>query len=188
MKHLLALAIILCISLLSFAQQFDGVSISGDYNQAIERYKAKGYKVTKYDGNFTFMLGMVNGTQVELLLIGTLKTKQFCKAVVYLPKKSTWESLKGNYQDYLGLLTTKYGKPSSSYSFFKEPYYEGDGYELTAVKAEKCVYAAYWLEMLDNTSISLTISEYQQVQINYENERLMELYKKEKDILNGNSF
>lgn len=188
MKHLIFAAIMLLASLQSFSQSFDGVSISGGYYEAVEKYKSKGYKVVQTGNTYTYLSGSVNGTSVELLVMGTPKTKQFCKAIIYLPKRTSWSSLKSNYEDYLQILTNKYGNPSSSYNFFKDPYNEGDGYELSAVKADKCVFAAYWIDSVSNTNIALNISEYLQVQISYENDRLMDVLKKEKDILNGNSF
>lgn len=188
MKKAIIIALLLCISTLSFSQQFDGINISGDFTSALNKFKAKGYVVVKGEGNRYILSGSINSLPVEILILGTPKTRQFAKVTVWLPKKTNWESLKSNYQDWLELLTTKYGKPSSSYNFFKTPYYEGDGYELTAVSSEKCVYAAYWIDILQNMTLAISISEYQQVEIVYENDSIMELYKKEKDIINGNSF
>ena len=42
------------------------------------------------------------------------------------------------------LFTKKYGEPKDHFEFFSSPYYEGDGYELQALRKEKCNYISFW--------------------------------------------
>jgi hypothetical protein len=186
MKHLI-LVISLIISVSAFSQQFDGVNISGDLPTAINQYKAKGYNTSKVITNGVIMKGKIGNTEIELFLITTPKSKKLYKATVYLPTKETWYSIKQNYQDYLEVLTTKYGTPHEFYEFFSKPYFEGDGYEMSALGLEKCTFSAYWFKV-DNTSILIQISKYKQVMIIYENNENQKIASAERYALNNVSF
>jgi hypothetical protein len=133
------------------------------------------------------MNGKVGNTEIELFLLTTPKSKKLYKATVYLPTKETWYAIKQNYLDYLEVLTTKYGTPHQSYDFFSKPYFEGDGYEMSALKLEKCTYSAFWLN-IDNTSIVIQISKYNQVMISYQNDANQKIAASERDALNNVSF
>ena len=186
MKQLI-LIISLFISVSVFSQQFDGVNISGDLPTAVSSYKAKGYILSKTITNGVIMNGKIGNTEIELYLFTTSKSKKVYKATVYLPIKETWYAIKQNYQDYLEVLTTKYGTPNKSYDFFSKPYFEGDGYEMSALGLEKCTFSAYWLD-IDNTSIVIEISKYKQVKISYENNANQKIASAERDAINNVSF
>ena len=186
MKQLI-LIISLIISVSAKSQQFNGVNISGDLNTAISQFKAKGYTTSKLITDGVIMNGKVGNTEIELFLLTTPKSKKLYKATVYLPTKETWYAIKQNYLDYLEVLTTKYGTPHQSYDFFSKPYFEGDGYEMSALKLEKCTYSAFWLN-IDNTSIVIQISKYNQVMISYQNDANQKIAASERDALNNVSF
>jgi hypothetical protein len=168
MKKILLLCLSLFIKKTINAQFFDGVKIDGSLTSVVENYKKKGYTVVKNIENGVSMKGKALGDNIELLIFGTPKTKLAYKAVVFLTEEKSWHSIKTSYNDLLENLKSKYGEPNSSYGFFKDPYYEGDGYEVSAVKLEKCFYVSFW-EDKDNANIMLSISEYMQVRIGYEN-------------------
>ena len=186
MKHLIVI-ISLFISVSANCQQFDGVNISGDLPTAISSYKAKGYTTSKIITNGVIMNGKIGNTEIELFLLTTPKSKKLYKATVYLPIKDNWYSIKQNYQDYLEVLTTKYGTPHESYEFFSKPYFEGDGYEMSALGLEKCTFSAYWLK-IENTSIVIQISKYKQVMISYENNENQKIAAAERAAQNNVSF
>lgn len=60
----------------------------------------------------------------------------------------------------------KYGSPTSHYEFFKDPYYDGDGYELQALELDKCTYFTIW--KLDYGNISIQMSSNASLWISYE--------------------
>lgn len=171
----------------SFSQSFDGVAIDGDLSTAIAKYKSKGYLIQKYFENGVILNGEVLGTKIELYIFTTIKTKRVFKAVVYLPKRESWVSLKNEYEKYFETFTDKYGTEDSKYEFFSKPYFEGDGYELQALKLEKATFAAYWLKK-NNATIGLEISEYQQVKITYENDTNQIISKREIDAVKNSTF
>jgi len=186
MKHLI-LIISFFISVLAKSQKFNGVNISGDLPTAINSFKEKGYTTSKFITNGVIMNGKIGNTEIELFLLTTPKSKKVYKATVYLPTKDTWYAIKQNYQDYLEVLTTKYGTPHQSYEFFSKPYFEGDGYEMSALGLEKCTFSAYWFK-IENTSIQIQISKYKQVMISYENNENQKIAASERDALNNVNF
>jgi len=187
MKHLILIISFFISVSAAFSQQFNGVNISGDLPTAINSFKEKGYSTSKFITNGVIMNGKVGNTEIELFLLTTPKSKKLYKATVYLPTKETWYAIKQNYLDYLEVLTTKYGTPHQSYDFFSKPYFEGDGYEMSALKLEKCTYSAFWLNV-DNTSIVIQISKYNQVMISYQNDANQKIAASERDAQNNVSF
>lgn len=175
-KQFLILLLFLSTNL-TFGQEFLGIKVDGKLNDVVEKFKQKGLKVT--DGttpNVKIMEGIVGDRNLELYINSTPTTKLVWSFSIYLPKQTLWTSLKSEYEEYLDLLTKKYGEPEKTYNFFQSPYKEGDGDEMTAVAVEKCSYAAFWVKL----NIGLNISRYKQITIIYQNETNSELYKKEK--------
>jgi len=188
MKKCLFIALMLFIySNLTNAQSFDGVSISGTINSAIMKYRQKGYVFVKTEANVVQMKGTVAGNAVKLLLVSTPTTKLFCKAVVQLPKQDSWLSLKTMYNKFTSLMEEKLGEPDDSYEFFISPYENGDGYELSAISLEKCLYNKFWFEK-NNLNLSVAINKGKFVEISYENNQLVEKLKEELDAITLNSF
>ena len=175
------------LSLASYSQKFDGVSISGDLPTAISSYRAKGYTLVKLIDRGAIMRGAINSKDIELYLFTTPKSKKVFKAVVYFDKQTNWYTIKAEYERYFDVLEGIYGQADSQYDFFTKPYFEGDGYEMSALGLEKVTFAAYWLNKA-NTTVSIEISKFSQVSITYENDLLMAQSKKESESINLNSF
>jgi hypothetical protein len=191
MKRIMFAIIIIAFSISSsYAQSFDGVQISGNVSSVIEKFKAKGYtNLAKYETSYK-MNGKLFGEKVELWIHCTPVTKQTCKVVVYFPKRIGWQTIKSEYFEYRAILIDKYGDPESSFDFFSDPYYEGDGYEMNAVQLEKCTYASFWDAPQDspNTYLAIRISEFSQVSVSYENQKNRTLREKEKNQRNKSVF
>lgn len=175
MKKLLTILLVLLVSLTN-AQEFMGVKVEGTKTQAIQKFLAKGFKITNQEDTWVKMLGNFNRKKTELFLLFTPQTKKFWKLAVYLPETSSWSELKSDYLYYQKILTEKYGEPTESYSTFLSPYEEGDGYESSAVTLEKCVYSSFWMD----NGIIIEISKYKQIHISYENLILSQIQDKEK--------
>ena len=122
----------------------------------------------------------INNVSIEVLILTTVKSKLVRGVSIYYDEKTSWYSLKNDYFNHLESLTLKYGIPESSYEIFLNPYEEGDGYEMTAVKVDKTLYNSTW--NFNNHSMYLKISKYCQVNLlifNLENERKNEVEKKQ---------
>ena len=164
MKKTTILLALIITSFASYSQEFMGIKVEGTRESVIAKYKAKGFKVSiPPSNNVVTMNGVVDNNKVEVLIVSTPVTHKVWQIQVYLPKDITWSDIKSRYESYLNLLTEKYGAPYSSFNFFKDPYYEGDGYEMSAISLEKVVYSAFW------ENVAISISKWKQVCIKYEN-------------------
>ena len=177
----------LFIALSTNAQVFDGVEVAGDLPTAIAKFKAKGYVFKKFLDNGAILNGKVGLRNAEVYIYVTPKSRIVYKFSIYLEEQTTWNSLKSDYDKYFEIFKKKYGEPDNQYSFFSSPYKDGDGYEMTAVTLEKATFSAYWLSK-NNTSVSISISKWSQVQLIYENDSNTDLKEKELGIIEKNIF
>jgi hypothetical protein len=180
-KLTIVLLILTTTSLLG--QEFLGVKVDGKKDAAIAVFKSKGFILKSDKDNSAVLNGTAGGKKVELFIHYTPISKLVWGFFVFLPEKTSWYSLKAEYQEYLDLLTEKYGEPKDKYNFFSTPYDEGDGYELQAVELEKCSYSAFWEKYY-----SIKITKWKQVKIAYENEINSALDDKETKQINKNAF
>lgn len=187
MKLLVAAIIFTLASISVKAQYYDGVYVGGSLQTVIDKYKEKGYKLeTTHDWGAS-MIGQVGVRKIELYIFTTPKTKVVCKVVLFFTEKKTWANLKEDYLTYLQVLTDKYGSPDYNYNNFVTPYYEGDGYEMSAVELEKTNYVGIWFNK-NNTNIAIEISKYKQVKITYENAQNMQIKEKEQAQIDLRAF
>ncbi len=166
-----------------WGQEFLGVKVDGKKDAVIAVFKSKGFILKSDKDNAALLNGSAGGKKVELYIHYTPISKLVWGFKIYLPEKTSWYSLKTDYQDFLNLFTEKYGDPEEKFEFFSSPYEEGDGYEMTAVATEKCTYSAYW-----GNKYSVSITQFKQVRLSYENELNVELKDKEKKQINKNAF
>lgn len=181
-------ALLMVISTISYSQQFDGVSISGSLSSVVKNYQNRGYVIRKKINPYcTVLVGRFLGDDIELFINATPKTFKVFKVTVFLPEKESWYSLKNSFNKYFGVLDSKYGDYDNIYTYFDKPYYEGDGYEMSAITLDKCHYSAFWLNR-NNTSIGLFISKWKQIQIDYENDSNVKLNESETKLSINDSF
>lgn len=187
MKTLNLIVLICALSVSCFGQEFLGIKVDGTKQEVINKFIAKGFKkksLPSGNDDVTSMEGTYSGTKYEVNIVNSPISKKVWKIAVYLPEQVSWYSLKAEYNRYLEMLTSKYGEPTNSYSFFSSPYYEGDGYELSALRLEKCNYSAYWLDVV----VSVEISKYKQIKISYENKVNSAIDDQEREKINKNIF
>lgn len=190
MKHFKSIFVAILFVLASInakSQYFDGIYVGGSLETLISKYKAKGYIFDKYHEWGAMMQGKVGDKPIELFIFVTPKTKVVCKVTIYLPKKSTWWSIKDDYETNLDMFKSKYGTPDYSFTDFLNPYYEGDGYEMSALELEKVNYAAYWFDK-SNANVSVEISKFKQICVTYENVANMKIRKREQEEINSRAF
>jgi len=185
MKKVFVILICNLFTISTFAQEFLGIKVDGKRQEVINKFIAKGFKVTSQKGssNVVAMEGKVNDTNIELNIVNSPTTSIVWKFAIYLPKQDSWYSIKSQYNSYLNTLTEKYGEPTNSYNNFINPYYEGDGYEMSAIAIDKCNFISFW-----NNGTSIKISKFKQVQISYENAINSAIDDEEKKALNNKIF
>jgi len=169
------------------AQSISGVPISGDFNIAVQNFKNKGFILKKTIEEGAILKGKMGINQVELFIFKTPITKKFYKAVVYMEEESGWYSLKRTYNKFVDLFVEKYGTYTGYLETFQDPYYEGDGYEVSALTQEKLDWFTYWQNQ-PNLYLMVQISKYKQVKIVYENNKLTDLATDEYKKLNSRIF
>jgi hypothetical protein len=188
MKKLLMVLTITLISSVSFGQEFMGIKVGGKLNEVVEKLKQKGFKIIPNESiapNIVRMEGLAGRNYVDMTILSSPISKTVWKFAVYLPEQDNWFDIKWQYNEYLNLLTKKYGEPDKKYEFFFSPYFDGDGYEMTAITMDKCFYKAYWS---DKIGVYMKISKFKQVVINYENTINSEIDTKENSQLNSKVF
>lgn len=160
------------------------VPVGGTITEATAKFKEKGFTITSKDDGYVAMEGKMGSITIELDIVATPITKTVWKFAVYLPKQTNWYSIKNEFYEYRKTLMSKYGEPTKDYNFFSNPYYEGDGYEMSAISLDKCSYLSFW----DEQSVSIYISKFKQVCITYESKTNSALDDEEKEKVKTKSF
>ena len=159
--------------------EFRGIPIDGNLTNFVSKMKSIGYTVEAEDGNVVLMKGKFTNRDATLLVCSSVKSHTVWKVCVLFDEASSWNSLKSDYLEYKELFTKKYGKSSDCYEIFLDPYYEGDGYELQALRNEKCYYVTFFENSIGYVSVEMKKSE--RLGFNYEDKINSKIYSKEKD-------
>ena len=150
---------------------FKGIPFNTSLSEFTKQMTSKGMVLLHTQTEPTLIATAFKGdfagqSDCEVYAFSTLDKSCIFKVVVYLPAKTTWYDLKNCYNGMLDSYTDKYGEPKDDYKVFSSPYYDGDGYEMSAVANEKCIYAAFW--EFSYGTILMEISKFKQVRIAYE--------------------
>lgn len=161
--------------------KFRDIEIDGTATLFLSKLKTLGYILKDTDDGVYLLDGKFGGKECDIYFLSTEKTKTVWKVAVFFEKKNSWSSLKSDYNSIKEQLITKYGKPKKSYNFFSNPYYEGDGYELQAVKNEKCTYFTTWELVGGAISLQISGTDGCRLVIQYEDKTNMTKMQKEKE-------
>mgnify|MGYP001259450938 CR=1 FL=1 len=162
MKKLLSLLLALALPLLAFSQEethmmFQGIPIDGSVPSFVQKMENKGWTYSRTTNDIIILTGHFASNNAELYIAQTYSSHQVWKVSVFFDEETNWYALKTIYNHFKEMLSTKYGDPSSSCESFDDPYYEGDGYELSATRNDKCHYMTIWDK--DNGLIGVVISD-----------------------------
>lgn len=158
---------------------FMGIPMQGNISSfAQQLVNQKGFRIVKRspENHSISMRGTYTGKECEIYVFGSQITDQVWSVSIYLPEVSTWSAIKKQYLNYKAQFDAKY-KLTDEFSFFSDPYNEGDGDEVAGVKAEKCNFLSFY--DCQGGSIMVKISEYMQVKISYEDNINREIAKSE---------
>lgn len=169
MKRILLTFCAVMLTMALHAQEhmtFKGIPIDGSLSSFVSQLKSKGFTHELTEGNIAMLKGDFAGKSDCIIgVLASKQSKKVWKVVVRFPEKTSWYSLKSEYRSFKESYTEKYGTPTS-YEYFSDPYYEGDGYELQALRLEKCTYASYY--ETDKGYISVEIDDSKCVTVMYE--------------------
>lgn len=192
MKKITTTLAVMLISIVSNAQVFMGISVSGPVASFNAQLKAKGFVMDNIQtqGDLYVFTGTISLKDVEIVVITTPTSKLVKKLVVFYEKQESWYSLKSEFADIVEVISKKYGQPDDNYAFFKSPYEEGDGYEMTAVATENCFYLSAWKAnaTYPNQTIAVRITKSKRVTLVYENDAMMAKGDAEQQKIDDNTY
>lgn len=138
---------------------FKGIPIDGNVNDFAAGLSKEGFtQIRDLEDNSILLNGRFADFDAVIILQAIPKSKTIWKVLVITKEAYTsWSSIKADFEKYKELYTKKYGKPSNDFHFFSPPYYEGDGYEMQALKLDKCSY--FTVFELPEGPISLKIEQ-----------------------------
>lgn len=186
-KNLL-LFVILMLSISVFSQdhlKFKNIPIDGNINAFSKELVKQGFTLLESKGSSIILKGEFAGKQCNIVVVGTKKTLLTWKVYISFDKENLWSSLKSKYYELKEQYTTKYGD-GKSYEFFSNPYFEGDGYETTALSVDKCTWSTFWETKVGNISISIQAS--QNIGISYEDIKNTVVMDQEKNEIISNDI
>lgn len=182
MKKIFLVIIAFLIGINVYSQshlQFMGIEIDGPINSFVQKLNNKGFTlVKKLDSGGAQMKGKFTGKDVELYISVTPVSKNVRSVNVYFPEDKSWSSIKYDYNKLKDSYKQKYIL-EKEYEFFEDPYYEGDGYEMQAVRNDKCHYATFFSS--ETGGIMLDISKYEQLHVLYEDSINSSIGSEERD-------
>ena len=163
---------------------FKQFPITGDVNTFIQNLTSAGYRLVE-PYNYTYhaasLIGSFAGNNdCTIAVIGTPKTHIACCVMVFMQEHHIWYTLKDQYEKVKNQLKKKYGTPES-YEFFSEPYYEGDGSELTALWSDHCTYLSNF--STENGKVGVSMSKEAKVLIIYQDRINIEIQESENNAL-----
>lgn len=167
MRKYLLFIVALFLSTATFAQDnnlfdeghlsFKGLPLSGSLDDYVSNLVSQGYVLKQSQSSGALLKGsFASESDCTIVVLTTKRTHQVYCVAVSFEKKTTWSSLKSQYRDYQSMLSAKYGEPSKKIERFYNPYYEGDGYELQALRLDKCSYTSFF--DVSNGSVMLSMS------------------------------
>lgn len=138
---------------------FKQFPITGDVNALIKQLCSSGYTISEpydYVYNAASLIGSFAGNNdCHVAVIGTPKSHLACCVMVFLQEHHIWYTIKDQYEKIKNQLSKKYGTPET-YEYFMDPYYEGDGSELTALFSDHCTWMSIFNTPKGTISVSMT--------------------------------
>jgi hypothetical protein len=149
MKKLTLLLFAMLMATPFFAQgtiEFCGVPVDGHVDNFVAKMEQLGYTETRRVNDWVIMTGKFTGRNVELYVGYTPKTKNVHAVMPRFEESTNWADLKKMYFEQKEVHMKKNeGYEVQCTETFKEPYKEGNGNEMRAVKEEKCDYCTYFI-------------------------------------------
>lgn len=146
--------------------EFKGVTINGGVQDVADSLMKQGYEFIDGGDDGILLGGKFAGIEnCQILVSGSIHTKQTYSVSVFTPTMNTWWSVKADYDRIKEMLQKKYGRPTNRTEFFNDPYEEGDGYELSALSSGYGIYATNYSSK--NGEIGVIITGEGQILLTY---------------------
>lgn len=145
--------------------EFKGIPITGSVDNVMNKLKTQGYVLVDSNDEIAIVKGQFANEECEIIIAATPKSKQVYMVLVCFEEKESWWTLKSDYKKLKEQITAKYNVKPKSTERFIDPYYEGDGYELQALRKDKCRYHCEF--KLTNGKIDILLSDEASVYLYY---------------------
>lgn len=121
--------------------KFKGVPIDGTLGEFVARMQRSGFDVSEnYDGQ-AVLTGDFAGFKNCIVHVETLTGKDLVSHItVRFPEQDQWQYLYGDYRHLKGLLSAKYGNPSSCVEEFQGIFVDDDRDKMYEVIFDRCRY------------------------------------------------
>ncbi len=120
--------------------KFKGIEITGTLDNVVKELKAMGYELEAIESDAAMLSGEFAGEDCDIVVYSTPISKQVYTILVSYEEEDSWYSLKADYLKFKRMFREKYNVIPKSTEEFHSPYYEGDGYEMQALRMSKCFY------------------------------------------------
>ena len=190
MKRFLLLMLCCIFSLSVSAQErqtFMGIPIDGSLTSFIDKLQAKGFTVSFADDDIAGLEGPFSGSTRTVWVYATPQTSKVYCVIVQLRTSKSWSSLKSTYSEFKQMLTNKYGEPYGSETFTR-PYYEGDGYEMTALRNDKCSFVQLFETPTGTVMLYISDSSDGSVMLSYRDKINSDIYDAEQSSMKYNDL
>lgn len=149
--------------------EFMGIPIDGKAPEFVEQLEQKGFTTISEEDGIVTMEGIFANEECLIFVVATQDTGIVWKVgVVYKEVYTSWSSMVADFNDLKKLYTRKYGEPQRDVQFFEYPYELGDGFEMSALEDDKCLYAT--LYELKTGDIGIRLISTCQIMISYEDD------------------
>ena len=137
---------------------FKGIPVTETLENFAQKLEAKGFKKTYSDKTSVEFEGEFAGySDCEIYVYKAPNRNIVYKVVVFFPKESSWVYLEKEYNHFKGVLTNKYGEPTSHSETFKEGASTfSDAAKMSSLKEGNCDYYSKW--KVDNGYIKVEIA------------------------------
>lgn len=184
MKKLLLTLTVVLISFVTINAQedhfhFQGIPIDGSVDSVRAALEQKGFQYKDSADDIVTMEGEFTGKKCEIALLVTPKSKTVWRIAVSTPEYFSWHDIRYDFNNLKRIYIKKYGNPEKDYHFFSEPYDEGDGYEMTGLKNDKCHYATYF--ETESGSIMIQMTRFAKILILYDDNKNTIIHTTEKE-------
>lgn len=149
MKKAFISLLVILLALPAFSQEhlkFKGITIDGKLSTFVSALKAKGMTTAPSSTtNNPKLRGSFAGIEDCYIGFGATDDETVCRVVIITPYRSSWRSVKADYDLIKETVISKYDGEVKEYEYFEEPYQNGDGFEIQALYLDKAVYQTYIL-------------------------------------------
>jgi hypothetical protein len=191
---LIITALLLITTINCDAQSWNGITVGQSFAATKAQLLAKGFVLSSVNANdcvysFKRNNGIGNNNLVTILL--SPKTKTCWKLIVYKTNMISWDALKQEYDRTIDAIKQKYIYETYDERFLS-PYVEGDGYEISAIKLDKCIWKTFYTDEKGNSIICEIARNYimntSSIRILYENAKASAIDDEERRVQDLNMY